>query len=122
MGKQRHGVTDFLQAFTDVGTTFFDVETDLLIVLDDQGNVERVNKAFERTLNRQEHEMLGRPLVVIVADEDLAKFIKAFYDPGKSQPFRLLRHSSGVVTVRLVAYRFKREPDYQRGYLVLRVM
>ena len=46
----KHGVTEFLHIFEDVATTFFDLETDLLIVLDTQGGIERVNPAWESVL------------------------------------------------------------------------
>ena len=46
----KHGVTEFLRAFEDVGATFFQIETDLLICLDEKGNISRVNPAFEKAL------------------------------------------------------------------------
>jgi len=116
----RHGVTDFLTAFQDVTTTFFSVETDLLVVLDEQGDIERVNPAFEKILNRPEREVIGRPIIVFVYAEDFAKFMRAFNSIKHAEPFRLLHRNYGVVAVRLVAYRFKKSVEIQRGFLVLR--
>lgn len=117
---KRHGVTDFLTAFTDATATFFDVESDLLVVLDEHGDIERVNPAWERMLNRPEKDCIGRPIIVFVFHEDFARFMRAFQNVTRSEPFRLLHYEHGVVTVRLVAYRFKRMVEYQRGFLVMR--
>lgn len=112
---RRHGVTEFLQSFESIGSTFFDLEVDLLVVLDEKGNIERVNDAFERALDRQESEVLGQGIIHLVRMDDWAAFLNAF-TAVQPAPFRLLRKDSGDVGVRLIACRFIK----RRGFLVLR--
>jgi len=111
----KHGVTEFLALFADVGTTFFDIESDLLIVLDGQGGIERVNPAFERTLDRIESEVLRVPIIQLIDANDWAKFIRGFTEIHP-EAVRMLRKGNGDVLVRLVACRFKGG----RGFIVLR--
>ena len=121
MPKQRgRGVTDFLVAFKDVTTTFFDIETDLLVVLDADGDIERVNPVWVSILNRTEQECIGRPIIVFVLSDDFARFMRAFNSIKHSESFRLLHRDHGVISVKLVAYRFKKSADVQRGFLVMR--
>lgn len=120
MGKQRRGVTEFLQAFQDFGVTFFDLETDLLVTLAGNGSISRVNPAFERVLGYREPDILGSPLIQYVDITDMASFIRAFYNRDTDQPFRLLHRWTGVITVRLVAYRFREERGEKRGFVILR--
>jgi PAS domain-containing protein len=117
---KRRGVTDFLDAFQDVGSTFFDLEIDLLVVLDERGNIARVNDAFERELGRDEFSVLRLELIRLVHEDDLAAFIRSFDTSSNPPPVRLLRRDSGDVVVRLIAYRFRRTDEGLRGYLVLR--
>lgn len=116
----KHGVTEFLSVFSDVGTTFFNLETDLLIVLDETGNISRVNAAFETTLGRSEADVLGQGIIRLVAMDDWDKFMHAFDVLQRSTKFRLLHSEQGLVTVSLIAYRFKRTDAGQRGFLVMR--
>lgn len=117
---KRRGVTDFLVAFEDIGATFFDLETDLLVVLDEQGNIARINDAFERELGRSEFSVLRLELFRLIHEDDLAAFIKSFDSSVNPPPIRLLRRDSGDVVVRLAAYRFRKTDEGLRGYLVLR--
>ena len=112
---KRHGVTDFLVIFQDVASTFFDLETDLLVTLDEDGNISRVNPAFQKLLGYHEADVFGLALIRLVDVNDWAKFIKAF-NSHEAQPFRLLCSVSGEITVRLIAARFRNG----KGYLVLR--
>lgn len=112
---KRHGVTEFLRVFEDVGATFFDIETDLLIVLDGQGNIERVNPAFERITGYSESDVLGQGIIRLVKMEDWAVFLRTFTAVTPA-PFRMLRKFEGEIAVRLMACRFKQ----QRGFIVLR--
>ena len=73
----KHGVTDFLRIFEDVGTTFFDIETDLLVTLDEQGNISRTNPAFQRVLGYHEADVFGVALIRLVNVDDWARFIKS---------------------------------------------
>jgi PAS domain S-box-containing protein len=116
----KHGVTEFLATFQDVGTTFFDIERDLLIVLDHDGNVERVNPAFEKVLGRTESEVLGQAIIRLVVMEDWAQFMHSFDYITRAATFRLLHRDAGLVNVRLIAYRFKKMDAGQRGFLILR--
>jgi PAS domain-containing protein len=116
----KHGVTEFLQTFQDVGTTFFDIERDYLIVLDGEGNIKRVNPAFEKGLKRDESSVLKQGIIRLVLMDDWAKFMHSF-DPIQHETiFRMLRAEQGVVSVRLIAYRFRRVGEEQHGYLILR--
>jgi PAS domain-containing protein len=113
--SKRRGVTDYLDVFQSIGTMFFDLETDLLIVLDEQGNIDRVNPMFERLLGRMEIEVLGMAIIRLVHVDDLAKFLKSFTQL-QPEPIRLLRHPDGEIAVRFIACRFKA----QRGFIILR--
>ena len=111
----KHGVTEFLNAFSDVGATFFEIESDLLICLDERGNISRVNPAFERALNRREADVLGWGMMRLICIDDWAQFLRLFTSPNPP-PVRLLKSGSGEIVVRLIAFRFK----MQRGYLAFR--
>lgn len=113
----KRGVTEFLSAFQDVGITFFDIETDLLIVLDDRGNIARVNPAWERVTGYAESDVIGHGIAQFVSLDDLAVFLRSFSEKHP-RPFRLLHHGGGTVACRLVAARFRAG----RGYLVLRTV
>jgi PAS domain-containing protein len=117
----RRSVTRFLNTLDSDYKTFFDAESDVMIVLDAAGNVERVNLAFTRVLDRNERDVLGQPIAALVCIDDLAKFFRAFEMAG-SEKFRLLRRGSGAVEMLLIAFRFKRVDDDQgrRGFLILR--
>ncbi len=117
---KRHGVTEFLTVFSDIGTMFFDLERDLLVVLDEVGNISRVNPAFERLLERPEASVLGQELIRYVALDDLAKFIRSFDTTQTATTVRLLKRGQGEVAVTLIAYKFRRTDGGLRGYLVLR--
>lgn len=117
---KRHGVTEFLKAFEDVGTTFYDIEHDLLIVLDEQGNISRVNPAFERELGRSEANVLHFEMIRLVHEDDLAAFIRSFDKSLEHQPVRLLKRESGEIRARLVDFKFRRTDEGLRGYLILR--
>src|SRR5512139_930436 len=94
---------------------FFDLETDLLVTLDENGNISRVNLAFQQVLGYYEADVFGVGFIRLVDVDDWAKFIRAFNTP-ESQPFRLLHNVSGEISVRLIAARFRNG----KGYLVLR--
>ena len=118
----QHGVTEFLRTFSGDNQIFFDQELDLLIVLDANGNIKRVNPAFERVLGRAEAEVLGVPIVGLVHLADMAKSMHSFSLIKSVYPFRLLKKGSGAVLVELLAFKFKRmENDAgRRGFLILR--
>jgi PAS domain S-box-containing protein len=109
-----------LQAFQDVGTIFFDAETDLLVVLDECGNISRVNPAFEQRLGRTEASVLHLELIRLIHTDDLAAFIRSFDTTLKPARVRLLKRDSGEIVVKLIAYRFKKTDEGLRGYLILR--
>lgn len=116
----RHGVTEFLSTFSDVGIQFFDIETDILIVLDETGNIDRVNPAFEKILNRAEPDVLGEPVIRLIFSGDWSRFLNSFNDLQRGNVFHLLHKDVGLIKVQLTAYKFKHTPLGQRGYLVLR--
>lgn len=109
-----------MRAFEDIGATFFDAETDLLIVLDEEGNISRVNPAFERALGRKEINVLHSEMLRLIDENDLARFINSFDATTKAQPVRLLKREKGTITATLIAYRFRRTDEGLRGYLILR--
>jgi PAS domain S-box-containing protein len=111
----RRGVTEFLRAFEDVGQTFFDIESDLLIVLDEHGNIERVNPAFERLLDRKEADVLGLGMIRLICIDDWATFLRSFTSPNQPA-VRMLRREQGEIVVKMIAVRFKG----QRGFLAFR--
>lgn len=111
----RHGVTQFLELFNDVGRVFFDLESDLLIVVNEHGEIFDCNPATERELNRAKAEMLSVPFMRFFYDGELLDFVQEFYKP-RGRCFRMLRRESGEIQVRLIAFRSYR--DY--GYIVLR--
>ncbi len=115
MQRSQPGVTEFLRAFEDVGQQFFDLERDFLIVLDEHGNIARVNPAFERQLGYAEQDVLGRGLMHIIRVDDWAMFLRTFTS-ANPPAIRLLCKAHGEVGVRMIAFRFKA----QRGYLVFR--
>jgi PAS domain S-box-containing protein len=94
------------------------LEPDYLIVLDPAGNIAKVNKSFERALNRTRAEMYGQGLSHLVMSDDLAVFIRSFSEfvPVNPEPFRLLHKNTGVVTCKLIRWRAR----HKRSYIVLR--
>ena len=104
-----------MRVFEDVGATFFDIETDLLIVLDENGDIERVNPAFTRVLGYSESEVLRVQLLRLIPSNDWSAFLNAFTAP-QPKAFRVMCKEQGEVTVRLVAVRFRA----MRGFIVLR--
>lgn len=113
----KHGVTEFLSVFEGIGATFYSLETDLLIVLDGQGNIERVNPSFESITGYAEADIIGHGIAQFVSIDDLALFLRSFSETYP-RPFRLLHQGGGVVVVRLIAAKFRAG----RGYLVLRTV
>ena len=111
----KRGLTGFLSVFEDIGRQFYDLETDLLVMLDEQGLIEDVNPAFEAELGRTKIEVLGTPLMRLIHIGDLAEFIREFYEP-RSRLFRMLKKDSGEIVVRLIACRFRKG----QGYIILR--
>lgn len=115
----KHGVTTFLQTFEDDVSIMFDVVPDLLVVLDNQGTIKRVNKAFEQATGRNRYEVYGQGLSQFVLIDDLARFLRSFTAAEKDkQSFRLLHRDSGVVTCALIKWRNQRG----RSYIVMRRM
>lgn len=118
--SKRRGVTAFLEAFGDVGSTFFDLETDLLVMLDEQGNISRVNDTFERELDRTEFSVLHAEMIHLIHDDDLAAFIRSFGMRFDQPPIRLLKRNGGDVVVRLIRAAFRRTDSGVCAYLIFR--
>ena len=78
-----------MRVFEDVGQQFFKIETDFLIVLDEHGNIERVNPSFERETGYAESEVLGSGMIRMIVMEDWGKFLNAF-TALNPEPFHLL--------------------------------
>ena len=104
-----------MRAFEDVGAQFFEIETDLLIVLDAHGNISRVNPAFEQALERKESEVLGLGMIRLIRVDDWATFLRSFTSPHPP-PVRLLKKDAGEIVVKMIAFRFKG----QRGFIAFR--
>lgn len=121
----RHGVTEFLDAFRHFAFKFYELEPDLLVVLDGDGEIIRVNPAFVEVTGRRERDVQGLSIVRLVAEADLSKFMRSFDLDRDGAAFRLLRAESGTVEVRLVRFFFDHRVDGTRvrnkeGYLILR--
>ncbi len=112
---KRHGVTEFLQVFEDFGQQFFSLETDMLVMLDRNGNICRVNPAFETLTGYAESDVLGHGVTHFVDLNDLGKFLNAF-TAVKPSPFRMLHKGGGLVTMRLVSWRHRAN----KSYIILR--
>lgn len=117
MGRSRRGVTEYLVAFSDFGITAFDIETDLIIGLDKDGYIKRVNPAFERILGYRENSIINTMLIQYVSMNELAVFIRIFFDKDQVTIFHLLHSWTGLVAVRLVDYKFKKN---DKGLVILR--
>ncbi len=102
-------LTSFLKSFTHYGLRFFDLEPDLLIMLDRYGNIRRVNPAFVAATGRSEADVLGTSIVHLVLDMDLSKFMHAFDLglPRRWPVFRLLHKDAGEIAVQLIRFDFK---------------
>lgn len=114
----KHGVTEFLQAFHDLGVAFCDMETDILILLDEQGNIERVYPGFTRALGYTESDVLGYGVLRLVDGRDTAAFVKSFNLLPRPAPFRMFHKDGSEVWVRLEAARF----IDKHGFLIIRKM
>ena len=99
----RRGVTEFLEVFDSDKSIFFDIETDLLITLDDGGNIVRVNPAFERMLGYRECEVIDKSLILIL---DLQTMRQG------EQKFNFLKRGGGEVACRIVAWKYKNRQHY----------
>lgn len=113
----KHGVTEFLQIFQSISQTFLQLESDLLIVLDDFGNIVRVYPGFEKATGRLEYEVLGLPVIALIPQGDLPKFMRSFQT---MESFRLLHKDHGIVTVYLDNYAFVNIEGIKYGFLILR--
>jgi PAS domain S-box-containing protein len=111
----RRGVTRFLESLESDQAVFFDLAPDLLVVLDEEGVVKRVNPAVERALGRNRLELIGRPFAQLVLSEDHLRFVGAFTS-ARERTFRLLHKENGVVTCRLMVWGSRSG----RGYIVMR--
>lgn len=115
----KHGVTEFLSVFRDEAARFADAETDLLILLDEQGCIARVWPGFTRALGYEEKNILGRPLIDLIDVDTLAMFIKSFgWYPRPYPLFRMLHRGGGMVVVRMEWYEFTKD----NCRLILRVV
>lgn len=102
---RKRGVTEYLDVFQNTGAVFFDIEPDLLIVVDGQGNIERVNPAFERATGYHEADIRNTPVIQLARPEA--------YHP---KILCVLHKNGGIVRCKLVAYRHRA----QRVFLVMR--
>lgn len=100
------------------------MESDLQIVLDAQGNIVKVNPAFEKALGYQEHEVRGVHISDLVHGSDTAKFIRSFSLISGVYSFRLLHRGGGDVEVSMVAAQFVRVLDEggRECFLILRTV
>lgn len=67
-----------LQAKKDELDHFFTLSLDLLLILDRQGIIQRLNPAWETTLGYDLHEMEGMPLIELVSEEHRPEARAAF--------------------------------------------
>lgn len=117
----KRGVTTWLDAFSQVMAVFFDLETDLLIMLDGSGRIARINPAGEQRLGYEPGGLHQVYLIELVSMGDLTVFIEDCRrtDIGETgREFNLLRRGGGLCRVRLVKFHFERL--IQQSYLILR--
>lgn len=115
-------VTRFLRAFNSYSQKFFEMESDYEIVLDAQGNIVKVNPAFEKGLRYAEYEVKGIHISQLIHMNDTAKFIRSFSLVPGVYSFRMLKHGGGDVEVAMINAQFVRMLD-ERGrecFLILR--
>jgi PAS domain-containing protein len=118
---QRIGVTAFLNSLDSTMRAFFDAETHLLILLDRNGCIARVNPAFEYWLDRAERDVLGKEFVALLYGPDLTIFIHAFDKRCADQPFHLLHREAGTVAVCLETFQVIVLNRQQCTLLILRL-
>jgi PAS domain S-box-containing protein len=114
---KRPGVTAFLDAFSDTNLQLCDMETDLLIVLDGQGQITRTYPGFTKALGYTEADVLGMNIMRLIESDDVMTFVKAATGFPYPRPFRMTHKGGGVVKVKLEAAQFN---DQQCGYLIMR--
>lgn len=119
MERPRRGVTEFLNVFRDAAARFADHESDLLILLDKQGCIERVYQGFTQALGYTAADVLGKPIIDFIDIDSLSIFIKSFgWYNAPRPPFKMLHKGGGLVDVRMEWYEFQ---GYN-GYLILRLV
>lgn len=118
----KRGVTQFLRWSESSARKFYEMTPDIEITLDALGNIIEVNPAFEKQLNRAAHEVFGTPIVNLVHEMDMAKFLRGCSLVEGRPPFRLLKKFSGCIMVDLINIQFARilSESERRGYLILR--
>ena len=88
---------------------------DLLVVLDSDGTVRKVNAALEQALGYDRTELYGQGFARLVWPDDIMTFVRAFTAPSPA-PFRLLHKGSGLVMCGLVKWQSR----HNRGFVVIR--
>lgn len=120
----RRSVTQFLRAFNSYAQRFFEMEPDLEIVLDAQGNIIKVNPAFEKVLGYAEHEVRGTHIGQLIHGNDTAKFIRSFSLISGVYSFRMLQRGGGDVEVTMLRAQFVKvlDEDGRECFLILRTV
>ena len=118
MGKI--GVTRYLTILDSDQAVLFDLDPDLLVVIDKAGNIVRVNRAFEDVVGYTRYQIcgIGVGLSRFIVMEDIIRFIRSFDHPGENQAnmFRFSRHGGGETVCCLIKWQCRRG----RSYLVFR--
>lgn len=99
----KHGVTEWLQVFEDDRSIFFDLETDLLVAMDEGGNISDVNPAFEKVLGYSKSDVMGKSLIMFIASEDLSKTAPLLC---------FLRRGGGQVICQIIKWSYKKYHHY----------
>ncbi len=99
----KHGVTEFLEVFESDRSVFYDIETDLLVTLNEGGDIIGVNPAFERVLGYREADVIDKSLILI-----LSMPIASWNTPQ----IRFLKRGGGEVICQIVAWRYKWHQHY----------
>lgn len=119
MAPAKYGVTQFLSVFTDVTVRFSDHETDLWILLNENGCIKRVWPGFEKALGYKQENILGCPIIDFIDVDTLALFIKSFAWYDKPYPaFNMLHAGEGLVRVRMEWREFVKD----ECYIILRLL
>jgi PAS domain S-box-containing protein len=99
----KHGVTEFLEVFESDKSIFFDIETDLLVTLDEGGNILRVNPAFTRILGFSETDVMNQSLILFLSIPSLHL---------DTPQITFLKKGGGEVNCRIVAWKYKHHQHY----------
>ena len=117
----KRGATAWLDAFDSALLRFFELEPDVLILLDENGFIRRVNAAVLQYLDYAPGALDGVPLITLLAQGDLTRLGKAAHLASlglPTEPLHLLRRGGSTIAVRLIRFQFL--PQRRQTFLIFR--